>query len=105
MYVIGTASAIRRPPTLTSSVSDRSFCLRSLPPWRRARISTTSAPTLWRVLSHSSPGFPRPPTSRSAHAPLRGLRRDTLLPPPRLGDPPPAEGEAGAPPPASAAAS
>src|SRR5581483_200870 len=70
------ASAIRLPATLTSSVSDRSFCLRSLPPWRRARVSTTSAPTLWRVLAYSSPGLPRPTTSRSADAPVRGLRRN-----------------------------
>ncbi len=74
---------MRFPPTLTSSVSDRSFCLRSFPPWRRARISTTSAPTLWRVLLYSSPGLPRPTTSRSADAPVRGLRRNRAASPPR----------------------
>ena len=35
-------------------------------PWRSASSSTTSAPTLWRVRAYSSPGLPRPTTSRSA---------------------------------------
>ena len=72
MYVSGIASATRLPSMCTSSTSARSLPLRSRPPCRVASSSTTSAPTLCFVRVYSSPGLPRPTTSRSAGVPVRG---------------------------------
>ena len=71
MYVSGIASATSDGPMRTWSTRARSLPFFSVAPWRFARISTTSAPTLWRVRAYSSPGLPRPTTSRSAAVPRR----------------------------------
>ena len=55
----------------TWSARARSLPFFSVAPWRFARISTISAPTLCRVRAYSSPGLPSPTTSRSAAVPRR----------------------------------
>ena len=70
MYVSGTASVTRRPADAhLVDAAPRSLPFFSVVAVTRARISTISAPTLWRVCAYSSPGLPSPTTRRSAGVP------------------------------------
>ena len=76
MYVVGIASARRLPADVhLVDLGPLLALAQAGAVARRARISTTSAPTLWRVRAYSAPGFPRPTTSRSAGVPVRGPLR------------------------------
>src|SRR5262249_55598516 len=74
-YVNGTANATRLPSMVTSSTSARSLRLRRRPPCRWAITSAPGAPGLWRGPGTSPPGWPSPPTGRSAGVPRRGRSR------------------------------
>ena len=81
MYVVGTASATRRPARVTTAArACTPFSARRDAPWRSASSSTVSDPALCRLPANSDPGLPSPTTSRSAGVPrcsdrAKGRRR------------------------------
>src|SRR5687768_4899030 len=63
MKVVGLTTHTRPSGRLHSAVSASDFHGCSVSPWRAARASTTSNPTLCRVPRYRPPGLPRPTTN------------------------------------------